>query len=71
MDNVCRQCGNAPARHVHVQIAMGKRTRALHLMLCRECCRVLEAMLDGAVVAEQLEFEDRRDEVKRKPIWLW
>lgn len=67
----CRQCDKKPARHVHVTIAMGKRTRALHLMLCQECCRVLEAMLDGGLFAEQLEFEDQRTEQPRKPIWLW
>lgn len=69
--NVCRQCGTAPARYVHVSIAKGNRSRALDLMLCRECCRVLEAMLDAGLVAEQLEFEDIRRERPRKPIWVW
>lgn len=67
----CRQCEADNAKYVRVEMSVLKRTRALTLLLCRDCFRTLEALLEPASEGIQEQLVQYLENKHRYPHFLW
>jgi hypothetical protein len=68
---LCRQCDGDNPKYVRVELSVLKRTRAMHLLICRDCFRTLEALLETASSGAQPELIEYLDPKLAYPNFLW
>jgi hypothetical protein len=66
----CRACDSAPARSVHIRVSVRHQVMEWRCVLCRDCWRAWEAMLDSASEATQPGLSVTVNGLAH-PGWLW
>lgn len=64
----CLVCEGRAGREVNVTVSVNGQAHQWRLLVCRDCWRAFEAMLDHGAHAQQYALSH---DSRKRPLWAW